>query len=257
MATVDIHPTVKMAEHVQVMGDLHLARGVEVGANVTFYPQVHVGEDTRILPGAVIGRPPIRAGTTNRPISSGDETVRIGSGCVIGPNSVIYTHQRIGDRVLIGDLASLREGCRLGDGVVIGRGTTLMHDVVIAPRSRVHNLAFLVGGLQVESDVFIASHVTMANDNEVYLKRFGLIPFSIDPPRIRRFALIGIGAVLAAGIEVGMGAIVAPGAMVTKDVPPWTIVAGVPAREMRKIDDQTRLKLLRHFGLQADTGEGQ
>ena len=110
-------------------------------------------------------------------------------------------------------------------------------------------LRFLVGGLLVESDVFIASHVSMANDNDVYLKRFGLTPFRIDPPRIRRFAVIGVNAALSAGIEVGMGAIVAPAAMVTKDVPPWSIVGGVPARELRKVDDAARRSILQRFGL--------
>ncbi len=251
MSQVEIHSTAKLGENVRIMGAATIGANVEIGVNVTLYPNVHVGEGTRIMPGAVIGRPPIRAGTTNRPISRGDENVRIGSHCVISPNAVLYTNLQIGNNVLIGDLASLREGCQLGDDTVVGRGTTLMHDVELGARSRIHNLAFIVGGCLIESDVFIASHVGSANDNDVYLKRFGLVPFRIDPPRIRRFAMVGANATLSAGIEVGMGAIVASGAMATRDVPPWTVVAGVPARKLRDVPDEQRLAILRNFGLEA------
>ena len=255
MAQVNIHPSVRRAANMVILGDLSLAQGVEVGANVTFYPNVFVGENTRIFDGAVIGRPPIRAGTTNRPVSSGDSTVHIGADCVIGANCVLYTHLRIGSNVLIGDLASIREGSRLEDKVVVGRGSTVMHDVVIQARSRIHDLAHLTGGLHIESDVFIGPGVTTMNDNDVYLKRFGLVPFTIKAPRIRRFAVIGSGATIGADVEVGMGAVVAPGAMAAKAVAPWTIVGGVPAREMRKIDQRSRSQLLQHFGLADEEAE--
>jgi acetyltransferase-like isoleucine patch superfamily enzyme len=52
---------------------------------------------------------------------------------------------------------------------------------------------------------------------------------------IRRFAVIGPNATLLPGVEIGEGAFVAAGAVVTKDVPPWTMVAGVPARHFRDI----------------------
>ena len=253
MTQVNIHPSVRRAANMVILGDLSLAQGVEIGANVTFYPNVFVGENTRIFDGAVIGRPPIRAGTTNRPISRGDSTVHIGADCVIGANCVLYTHLRIGNNILIGDLAAIREGSRLEDGTVVGRGSTVMHDVVIQTRSRIHDLAHLTGGLLIEPDVFIGPGVTTMNDNDVYLKQFGLIPFNIKAPRIRRFAVIGSGASIGSDVEIGAGAVVAPGAMVTKDVSPWTIVAGVPAREMRKVDPRDRSQLLRHFGL---TDEG-
>ncbi len=249
MAQVNIHPSVRRAVNTVILGDLSLAQGVEVGANATFYPNVFVGENTRIFDGAVIGRPPMRAGMTTRPISRGDSTVHIGADCVIGANCVLYTHLRIGSNVLIGDLASIREGSRLEDEVIVGRGSTVMHDTVIQARSRIHDLAHLTGGLHIEPDVFIGPGVTTMNDNDVYLKRFGLTPFSIKAPRIRRFAVIGSGATIGADVEVGMGAVVAPGAMATKDVVPWTIVGGVPAREMRKIDQRSRSQLLRRFGL--------
>ena len=212
-------------------------------------PKVSVGKNTRILPGAVIGRPPIAAGTTNRPIETGAGTVRIGADCVIGANCVLYTDLQLGERVLIGDLASIREGCRLGDDTVVGRGVMMMYDTVVEARSRIIDGAIVTGNMLIESDVFIGPGVTTVNDNDVYLKRFGLAPFSVAGPRIRRFAVIGTGATIAADIEVGRGAIVAPGAMVTKDVAPWTVVAGVPARELRGIEPEARSRILRHFGL--------
>ena len=66
-------------------------------------------------------------------------------------------------------------------------------------------------------------------------------------PREKRFALIGTGATLVAGITVGVGAIDAPGAVVTRDVPDWTIVAGVPARHMGPVADADRDAILRRF----------
>ena len=255
MATVDIHPTVQRAANLSILGNLTLKAGVEVGANVTFYPDVVVGENSRILPGAVIGRPPIRVGTTNRPVEVADHAVQIGAGCIIGANSVLYCNLNIGDRVLIGDLASIREGCCLADESVLGRGVMMMYDSYLGERSRVIDGAIITGNMKIESDVFIGPGVATVNDNDVYLKRFGLIPFSATGPIVRRFALIGTGATIGAEVEIGMGAIVAPGAMVTQDVPPWTIVAGVPAREMRRVDEQARLQILRHFGLNDCEGE--
>ena len=114
---------------------------------------------------------------------------------------------------------------------------------------RVIDGAILTGNMIVEPDVFIGPGVNSINDNDVYLKRFGLAPFGVQGPIIRRFALVGAGANLAAGVEVGMGAIVAPSAMVTRDVPSWTIVAGVPARVVRYVDAQQRHRILTHFGL--------
>ena len=173
----------------------------------------------------------------------------IGSGCVIGANSVLYTNLKIGDNVLIGDLASIREGCQLADEVVVGRGVLMMYDTIVQTRSRIIDGAIITGNMLIESDVFIGPGVTTVNDNDVYLKRFRLTPFEVQGPIVRRFAVIGTGANLSAGVEIGMGAVVAPSAMVTKDVAAWIVVAGVPARELRKIDDETRLQVLRHFNL--------
>ncbi len=245
----DIHSSASLGDNISIYGDLTLSAGVEIGANVAFYNSVVIGENTKILSGAVIGRPPIRSGVTNREVSAGDATVRIGANCVIGANAVLYTNLQIGDRVLIGDLASIREGCRLSDESVVGRGVLMMYDSVVGARSRIIDGAIITGNMMIESDVFIGPGVTTVNDNDVYLMRFGLLSFAARGPTVRRFALIGTGAMLAAKIEIGTGAIVAPGAVATKDVPPWMIVAGVPARELSPVDEAVRRSILQRFNL--------
>jgi acetyltransferase-like isoleucine patch superfamily enzyme len=242
-------PGVKIGQHVVFSPDTVLGSGVRVGNHVTFYPQVTVGDGCTVLDGAVIGRPPLSAGNTTRPIDSGPRPVVVGAGSIIGANAVLYTGITIGTQVLVGDLASIREGCQLDERAVIGRGVLVMYDTVVGARSRIIDGAILTGQMVIEEDVFVGPGVNTINDNDVYLKRFGLASFAVRGPVIRRFALIGAGASLAAGIEVGMGAIVAPSAMVTHDVPPWTVVAGIPAKPFRTVSAEQRAQILTHFGL--------
>ena len=249
MSEHDIHPSVHLGSNVSILGGVTLAAGVEIGPNVTLYPNVIIGENVKILAGAVIGRPPIPTGSITRKVEVGTQEARIGANSVIGANAVLYTDVHLGEDVLIGDLATVREGSRLHEGVVVGRSTTVSHNVTMLARSRLHELVHLTGHTLIEEDVFFGATVSSVNDNDVFLKRYGLIPFEVNAPKVRRFAVVGSGATLGSGVEIGMGGVVAPGALAVKDVPPWTIVVGVPAREVRKIDDETRLKLLNHFGL--------
>ena len=108
--------------------------------------------------------------------------------------------------------------------------------------------AILTGNMEIEEDVFIGPGVLTVNDNEVYLRASASRRGPCKGPRVRRFALVGTGANLVAGITVGVGAIVAPGAVVTRDVPDWTIVAGVPARRVQgRRRPRTARPILRRF----------
>ncbi len=244
-----------IGQNVVLASDTVLGENVRIGNNVTIYPGVTIGAGVTIFDGALIGRPPLAAGTTTRPVDSSARPLTIGAGSIIGANAVLYTGLSIGTNVLIGDLATIREGCTFADGVVIGRGVLVMYDTTVGERTRVIDGAILTGNMQIEADVFIGPGVQSVNDNDVYLKRFGLESFEVRGPTIRRFALIGTGANLAAGVEIGMGAIVAPSAMVTRDVPPWTVVAGVPAKHLRDVEPENCARILAHFGLDSENVE--
>jgi UDP-2-acetamido-3-amino-2,3-dideoxy-glucuronate N-acetyltransferase len=227
--------------------DTVLGDNVFIGNNVTIYPNVQIGDNCRILDGAVIGRLPMSTGNTNRPLTADYQPVHFGPGCIVGCNSVLYTGITIGQRVLICDLASVREGCCIEDQVVLGRGVIVNYDTYIGQRSRIQDQANITGNVIIEEDVFVSMNVTTANDNDVYLTRFGLRAYNHRGPIIRRYAVIGLGATLLPGIEVGEGAFVASNSAVTRDVPAWTIVAGVPARHLKDIPAEWRTKMLNHF----------
>ncbi len=223
-----------------VAPDVRLGAGVVLGHHITIHLGVTIGDGARILDGAVLGRPPLTAGNTTRTLPREPGFLVVGAGSIVGANAVLYAGSRLGARVLIGDLASIREGCDVADDVVLGRGVLLMYDTRIGARTRVIDGAILTGNMEIEEDVFIGPGVLTVNDNDVYRTRFGLAPWSVKGPRIRRWALVGTGANLGGGITVGEGAIVAPGAVVTRDVPDWTIVAGVPARHVKNVDARDR-----------------
>jgi acetyltransferase-like isoleucine patch superfamily enzyme len=197
------------------------------------------------MDGAVLGRIPIANGTVTRPVQSGYSNLVIGEQSVIGANVVLYTGSTLGRDVLIGDLTSIREGCLVDDGAVIGRGVMVLYECQVGKFSRIQDQAHLVGNMVIEDHVFIGMGVTATNDNDVYRARFGLVQARLQGPTVRRFAVIGSGATILPGVEIGEGAIVAAGAVVSKDVPAWTAVAGVPARHLKDVPSRWRRQIER------------
>jgi acetyltransferase-like isoleucine patch superfamily enzyme len=239
----------RIGHNVSISDDALLGDDIALGHNVTVYAGVRIGDGCTVMDGVVLGRPPRTAGNNNRPLPPPGPLV-IGSGTIVGANAVLYCGSTIGPRVLIGDLTTIREGCELAEQVVIGHGVTLQFDVRIGARSRISAGSLLVD-MVVEEDVFFGLGVNTFNDHEVYTSRFGLTPLKVGGPVVRRFAVVGTGATLAGGTEIGTGAIVAPAAMVTRDVPAWHVVAGVPARVVRPVADEAREQILTHFSLSA------
>jgi acetyltransferase-like isoleucine patch superfamily enzyme len=219
--------------------------GSFLGRGATIYPGVTIGEGCVVLDGAVIGRVPIATSTTTRPVETSFGTVTIGDGSIVGANAVLYTDTRFGRNVLLGDLCSVREGCDVADGAILGRSVMALYDCRIGHHSRIQDQVHLVGDMVVEEHVFIGMGTVTTNNNDVYLARFG--HKSTDEPQhgptIRRLAMIGAGSTILPNLEIGEGAFIGAGAVVTRDVPAWTIFAGVPAREVRPVPAEWRRKV--------------
>ncbi len=148
----------------------------------------------------------------------------------------------IDDRVVLGlnvviyhpDLVNLY-GCSIGDDTKVGAFVEIQKNVVIGKRCKISSHSFICEGVTIEDEVFVGHGVMFSND--VYPRATnadGSLQTQADwevlPTKVCRGASIGSHATVLPNVSIGEGALVGAGAVVTRDVPPFAVVAGVPAR---------------------------
>ena len=147
-----------------------------------------------------------------------------------------------GVTILHRDLVNLY-GCRVGAGTKVGTFVEVQKNAVIGRRCKISSHTFVCEGVTIEDDVFIGHGVMFINDPYPRATTDGKLQTEADwtvvPTRVCKGASIGSGSAILCGVTIGEGALVGAGAVVTKDVAPGAIVAGVPARVLRATGDTT------------------
>lgn len=191
--------------------------------NTYIEPGVTLGQDTTLWPGTYLH------GST-----------QIGSGCVIGPNTIIK-NTKVGDNctllasvlegavledhVSMGPYCHLRKGAHLSNGVHMGNFGEVKNST-LGPGAKMGHFSYL-GDTTVGAEANIGAGTITCNFDGVH--KF--------PTEIGEGAFIGSDTMLVAPVKVGAGAKTGAGAVVTKDVPPHTLAVGVPARVIKELKE--------------------
>jgi acetyltransferase-like isoleucine patch superfamily enzyme len=227
------HPQENIAPTVRILGEAYIGKDVVIHDFVTIYPNVVIEDNVEVFECAVIGRPPKGTKAIARSVSKEPGTTRIGRDSVISPHTVIYSNVEVGESTLIGDGASIREQCRIGKSCIIGRNVTMHYNTVVGDGTKIMDGTNITGNARIGSHVFISTLVATTNDNKI-----GSLGYSdhVVGPTIEDNVAIGAGANILPAVNVGHGAIVGAGSVVTKDVPPKKLVMGIPARVVRDLE---------------------
>jgi acetyltransferase-like isoleucine patch superfamily enzyme len=147
---------------------------------------------------------------------------------------------RLGANVRLSKFINLY-GCEIGDETKIGAFVEIQKNASVGKRCKISSHTFICEGVTIEDNVFIGHSVTFVNDSYPRATSSGGSlqnedDWKVEYTVIKKGASIGSGATILSQIIIGENAIIGAGSVVTKDVPPNSIVAGNPARVLRYID---------------------
>jgi acetyltransferase-like isoleucine patch superfamily enzyme len=190
---------------------------------------VVLGEGVRVDETAIVGAVPR---------DPNYREVAIGKNSVIRSHTVIYAGVRAGDNLQTGHGAMIREDNLIGNSVSIGTNATLEAGNRIGDGTRIHSGCFLEN-VTVGKNVFIAPNVVFTDDPHPPCPA---CTESVRGAVVEDGAAIGANSTILPGVRIGEGALVGAGSVVTKDVEPGTIVAGNPARQMKKLRSELQCR---------------
>jgi acetyltransferase-like isoleucine patch superfamily enzyme len=189
-----------------------IGNNVKIGKFVTVYDDVEIGDNAIIDSYSEIG------------VSNGQEKkgLSIGENAHIRSHSVIYSGSDIGSFLSTAHFSVIRENVVIGDHFQLGISCLIQPDCKIGSYVRIISNSMITHNSTIEDFVWIFPFATFASDRQP--------PSSVDKlgPTIKSYAIVATGAIVLPGVQVGKGAIVAAGCVLTKDLPDHMVAKGVP-----------------------------
>ena len=231
--TAAVDPSATLGEGCVVGPGVRVGAGCRIGHHVVFHADTVIGAHVRVDDHATLGKLPMKAANSATTKDQELPPLTVGEQCIVGTGVVLYRGASIDARVLMADLATIRENVSIGRGTIVGRGVTVENFCSVGRYCKLERECYITAYSTLEDRVFVAPGVVTSNDNFVgrTAERFK----HFKGVTVRKGGRIGAGAVLLPGVTVGEDGLVAAGSVVTRDVPARTIVMGSPAKPWRDV----------------------
>lgn len=214
---------VRIGHNVTIEDDVLLGNNLSLGDNVVIRQGAIIGDNV------IIGYRDIKPGGTSK---AGSLATEIGQNVTVRSGSVIYYGTKIGDDSMVGHNAVIRENTIIGHDTYIGSLTAIEGDTKIGNYVGIHTQCHITKLCDIGDYTFIAPLFVGANDQTMAHRRArhgqDLVGFVTE-----KFVRIAVNVTALPGVRFGEGCIVGAGSVVTKDVPPYKVVVGVPARVVK------------------------
>ncbi len=151
----------------------------------------------------------------------------------IHPSATIDSAAEIGDGSMVWVNVQIREGAKIGKNCVLSKDVYVDCNVKIGNECKIQNSVSIYDGVTIESQVFVGPNASFTNDK---VPRAFNTDWKITKTLVQQGASLGANCTIICGIVIGEYAMIAAGSVVTKDVSPYTLVAGNPARVVAKIN---------------------
>lgn len=149
------------------------------------------------------------------------------------PTANVSQSSCIGVGTKIWQNVQIREGAHIGKHCNISKDVYIDFNVLIGDNCKIQNGVSVFHGITIEDDVFVGPHATFTNDK---VPRSFNMEWRVTPTLIKKGSSIGANATIVCGVTIGEYAMIAAGAVVTKDVAPYTLVLGNPAKFYSYVD---------------------
>lgn len=238
--TAQVGRNTRLGEFCVVGKNAKIGSACVIGHHVVIHDDTILGDNIRVDDRAVIGKRPMRAANTAVTRDQDLPVCTIGSDGIVGTGAIIYRGSQIGRKVLIADLATVRENVIIGDFTIVGRGAAIENSCDIGRWCKLETNVYITAYSELGDRVFVAPCAVTSNDNfvgrtEERFKHFkGVVA--------EKGARIGVNATILPGKKIGADALVGAGALLTGDAPPKRILAGIPARDFGPVPEEQLLE---------------
>lgn len=152
---------------------------------------------------------------------------------VAHPSAHVSDQARIGVGTRVWINVQVREDADIGEDCILSKDVYIDHGVRIGNRTKIQNSVSVYSGVTIGDDVFVGPNVSFTNDR---VPRAFNVDWQITPTILEDGCSIGANSTIVCGVKIGAFAMIAAGSVVTRDVAPYTLVMGNPARVVSQID---------------------